>query len=69
MLLGGVDQTAYRFVVKQKLLLTEAGAPLEQRLQNAQWIAPTSDVRLTLVSCWPYTSNTHRVIIVATPAT
>ena len=63
-----VDQTAYRFVVKQKLLLKEAGAPMEQRLQNAQWIAATNDTRLTLVSCWPYTSNTHRVIIVAMPA-
>ena len=63
-----VDQTAYRFVVKQKLLLKEQGMPMEQRLQNAQWIAPTNDTRLTLVSCWPYTSNTHRVIIVATPA-
>jgi sortase A len=63
-----VDQTAYRFVVKQKLLLKEQGMPIEQRLQNAQWIAPTNDTRLTLVSCWPYASNTHRVIIVATPA-
>jgi len=62
-----VDQTAYRFVVTQKLLLKEYGVPMEQRLQNAQWIAPTNDTRLTLVSCWPYTSNTYRVIIVATP--
>jgi sortase A len=62
-----VDQIAYRYVVKQKLLLKESGMPIEQRLQNAQWIAPTNDTRLTLVSCWPYTSNTHRVIIVATP--
>jgi len=63
-----VDQSAYRYVVKQKLLLKEQGMPIEQRLQNAQWIAPTNDTRLTLVSCWPYASNTHRVIIVATPA-
>ena len=63
-----VDQAAYRYVVKQKLLLKERGMPIEQRLQNAQWIASTNDTRLTLVSCWPYTSNTHRVIIVATPA-
>ena len=63
-----VDQTAYRFVVKQKLLLKEQGMSIEQRLQNAQWIASTNDTRLTLVSCWPYTSNTHRIIIVATPA-
>jgi sortase A len=62
------DNNIYRFVVEQKLLLKERDMPLDVRLQNAQWIAPTDDVRLTLVSCWPYTSNTHRVIVVAKPA-
>lgn len=62
------DDRAYRYLVAQKLLLKEAGVSLAQRLQNAQWIAPTDDVRLTLVSCWPYNNNTHRVIIVAKPA-
>ncbi len=58
----------YRYIVAQKLLVKEKGVPIEQRLQNAVWIGPTADVRLTLVSCWPYTSNTYRVIIVAKPA-
>ena len=58
----------YRYLVAQKLLVKEKGVPIEQRLQNAVWIGPTADVRLTLVSCWPYTSNTYRVIIVAKPA-
>src|SRR5512143_201087 len=58
----------YRYVGAQKLLVKEKGVPIEQRLQNAVWIGPTADVRLTLVSCWPYTSNTYRVIIVAKPA-
>ena len=62
------DNHVYRYAVEQKLLVKEAGASLEQRIQNAQWIGPTADDRLTLVSCWPYTSNTHRVIVVAKPA-
>jgi sortase A len=37
------------------------------RLQNAQWIQPTTDERLTLVTCWPYNDNSHRLIIVARP--
>ncbi len=41
--------------------------PLEVRLKNAQWMQPTPDERLTLISCWPYWTNTHRVIIVARP--
>lgn len=37
------------------------------RIQNAQWMQPTQDERLTLITCWPYTSNTHRLVIVARP--
>jgi len=37
------------------------------RQENARWIAPTDDERLTLVTCWPYTNNTHRVVVVAKP--
>jgi sortase A len=62
-----VGDTAYRYYVEQKLILKEKGEPAEVRRQNAQWIAPTNDVRVTLVTCWPYTNNTHRVIVVARP--
>jgi LPXTG-site transpeptidase (sortase) family protein len=62
------DNRVYRYTVTEKMLLPERDMPLDVRIQNAQWIAPTTDDRLTLVSCWPYTSNTHRVIIVAKPA-
>lgn len=63
-----IQDVAYRYRVEQKLIVKEKGEPVEVRRQNAQWIAPTSDVRLTLVTCWPYTNNTHRVIVVAKPA-
>jgi len=58
----------YRYAVERKMILKEKGVSEEQRVQNAHWIAPTSDERLTLVTCWPYTGNTHRVIVVAKPA-
>ncbi|MBS1253160.1 MAG: hypothetical protein MAG451_02208 [Anaerolineales bacterium] len=57
----------YRYKVEDAFIVKEKGAPEEQRRQNAQWIAPTSDERLTLVSCWPYRTNTHRVIVIAKP--
>jgi len=60
--------TLYKFIVEQKLIVREKGESLEVRQRNAQWIAPTNDVRLTLVTCWPYTNNTHRVIVVAKPS-
>jgi sortase A len=62
-------ETPYRYRVIQKMILKEKGMPEEVRLKNAQWIAPTEDERLTMVTCWPYTNNTHRVIVVAKPVT
>ena len=59
--------TAYHYVVTEKHLFEEKGKPEAVRRANAQWIAPTDDERVTLVSCWPYTSNTHRLVIVAKP--
>lgn len=46
--------------------LLEVGASEEQRLANARYIQPTSDGRVTLVTCWPYWTNTHRIVVVAT---
>lgn len=45
--------------------LVEVGATDAQRLANARYIQPTEDARVTLVTCWPYWSNTHRVVVVA----
>jgi sortase A len=64
-----VGDTAYHYVVTEKHLFEEKGKPEAVRRANAQWIAPTDDERVTLVTCWPYTSNTHRLIIVAKPVT
>jgi LPXTG-site transpeptidase (sortase) family protein len=58
---------AHVYKVEQQELLEENGQPLSVRLDNARWIEPTSDERVTLVSCWPYATNTHRLIVVAKP--
>ncbi|MFN2292743.1 MAG: sortase [Anaerolineae bacterium] len=61
--------TEYEYYVSEKYILKEAGMPLKVRQRNAQWIMPSGDERLTLVTCWPYEwpGNTHRVIVVARP--
>lgn len=61
------DGHEYQYKVEDAFIVKEKGVSQEQRRKNAQWIAPTSDERLTLVSCWPYWSNTHRVIVIAKP--
>ncbi|MFQ5946504.1 MAG: sortase, partial [Anaerolineae bacterium] len=62
------DDELYRYEVVTKMILQERGMPLEVRLQNARWIAATDHERLTLVTCWPYSTNSHRLIVVALPA-
>jgi LPXTG-site transpeptidase (sortase) family protein len=57
----------YIYEVTNKMVLPERNVSLEQRLANAAWIMPSDDERLTLVTCWPETNNTHRLIIVAKP--
>lgn len=57
----------FAYVVVLKMILQERNQPVDIRLQNARWILPSADERLTLLTCWPYASNTHRLIIVAVP--
>ncbi len=57
----------YEYVVELKTIVKEKGESLEVRQRNAQWISPTDDERMTFITCWPYTNNTHRVIVVARP--
>ena len=59
---------AYYYQVEERMILKEKGEPTEIRRQNANWIAATQDERLTMVTCWPYTNNTHRLVVVARPA-
>jgi sortase A len=65
LLYAASQERVYRVV--QVLILKEVGQPLEVRQANAHYIDPTVDERLTLVTCWPQTSNTHRLIIIARP--
>jgi sortase A len=57
----------YTFAVTEKHILKEKGEPLEVRRENAKWIEPTVDERLTIITCWPYTNNTHRLVVVGKP--
>lgn len=55
----------YRVTIKE--IFPERDQPLAVRLENAHWISATGDERLTLVTCWPLTDNSHRLVIVAEP--
>jgi LPXTG-site transpeptidase (sortase) family protein len=57
----------HAYTVTEVLILPEAGQPLEVRIENARYILPTDDERLTLVTCHPYGSLRYRLIVIAHP--
>ncbi len=61
------DDGEHAYEITDKEILAERGQPVSVRLENAAWIAPTDDERITLITCWPYNDNSHRLIIVAKP--
>lgn len=61
------DGRAFVYRVESKQIVPEKYASVEQRTRNAQLIGYFPDERLTLVTCWPLTSSTHRVVVVAKP--
>ena len=64
-LIGGT--VGYHYQVVNVMILPERNADVKTRLENARWILPSEDERITLVTCWPAWTNTHRLIVVAQP--
>jgi sortase A len=62
-----LDGKEHRYRVSQTMKLKEAGATMEQRIQNGRVMLPTDHEQLTLITCWPYTTYTHRLVIIALP--
>lgn len=59
--------TVFIYKVDTVLLLPEKNQSNDVRIKNASWIMPTTDERLTLVTCWPPEGNSHREIVIAFP--
>ncbi len=62
-----VGDQRYDYAVNDKFILKDKGEPESVRRANARWIGPFNEERLTLVTCWPYNNNSHRLIVVAKP--
>jgi len=57
----------YAYTITEFYRLKDTGVSQAQRLANGKYILPTEDERVTLVTCWPPTNNTHRLIVIAEP--
>lgn len=57
----------WEYEVRQVHRLPILGAKAEQLAGYEKFLQPSAEERLTLISCWPPVSNTHRVVVVAVP--
>ncbi len=58
----------YHYEVSEQILVPERDESIALRRANAHWMERKPDERITIVTCWPRTDNTHRLIVVAHPA-
>jgi LPXTG-site transpeptidase (sortase) family protein len=61
----GEGKLVYR--VSEVLFLQTTFADPETLKSYEQYLQPTKEEQLTIISCWPPASNTHRVVVVAEP--
>jgi sortase A len=59
------DGREYTYEIMQWERFPEEGTSAEERQLHARFLAPATEPLLTLITCWPYASNTHRVVVVA----
>ena len=55
------------YVVEQVDVFEENSVSASQQLVHMQYFAPTSTEHITLLTCWPFTGNSHRVAVIAKP--
>lgn len=58
--------SVYHYRVAQRTIVREDGATEAQRRENARWLDATDESTATLISCYPYRVDTHRIIVRAT---
>lgn len=58
----------WRYRVEQVTVFQETGISAAEQQANLNYFNATPDERVTLLSCWPVTDNTHRVVVIAKPA-
>jgi len=63
--LGDAAGQEFTYIVDGMYKLPDRDVSQSQRLENGRFMAPTSDPTLTLVTCWPFSNNTHRIVVVA----
>src|SRR5439155_9379631 len=61
------EKGQYIYVVTDMVLVKEEGVSDEQKRENARYMDATPDQTLTMITCWPYGVDDHRLIVIAKP--
>jgi LPXTG-site transpeptidase (sortase) family protein len=61
------DIGEFHYQVQQKVIVPYVGNETEANLQIGALSAPQSSEMVTLISCWPYSTFTSRIVVVAVP--
>lgn len=61
------DIGEFHYQVEQKVIIPYVGHEAEANLQIGAMSAPQSSEMVTLISCWPYSTFTSRIVVVAVP--
>src|SRR5436190_2764758 len=61
------EKGQYLYVVTDLVIVKEEGVPEEQKRRNAAYMDPTPDQTLTMITCWPYGIDDHRLVVIAKP--
>jgi sortase A len=64
-ILHDAEGRQHTYTIESTYKLADRDVSEAQRLENAGFMAPTTEATLTLITCWPYNTNTHRIIVVA----
>ena len=61
------EKGQYVYIVTELIIVKEEGVSDEQKKANAAYMNPTPDQTLTMITCWPYGIDDHRLIVIAKP--
>ncbi|HUS17318.1 MAG TPA: sortase [Chloroflexia bacterium] len=61
------DSVAHRYRVTEMYKVPQSNANQAQVIANSRYAEDTPDERVTLITCWPYTTYTHRLIVIGHP--
>jgi sortase A len=61
------EAAEFHYQVQKELYIPYLGVEAEADATLQSYAAPLSTETLTLISCWPYVTNAHRIVIIAIP--